>query len=108
MKKIKIKGKIIEVKECRSILSKARGLMFKKQSKPLLFVFNKPTKQSIHSFFCPAFIAIWLNKGKIIDEKVVKPFCFYIKPKEPFTHLVEIPLGNNNNDFGISDDNRKI
>ena len=96
IKRIKIKGKIIEVEECKSVWSKARGLMFKKNSLPLLFVFNKPTQQSIHSFFCKSFLAIWLNKGKIIEARTVKPFCFSVKPKEKFTEIVEIPLRSNN------------
>src|SRR3989338_7180348 len=34
----------IEVEECRSVFQKARGLMFRKKSKPLLFIFKKPVK----------------------------------------------------------------
>ena len=93
-RKIKIKDRIIEVEECKDIFSRARGLMFRKNSRPLLFVFNKRTRQSIHSFFCKPFLAVWLLNGKIIDEKIVKPFSFSIKPKKPFTHLVEIPLND--------------
>jgi len=107
IKKIKLKGKIIEAEVCDTIFSKARGLMFRKHSKPMLFVFKKPTRQSIHSFFCRPFKAIWLYKGKIIDEKIVQPFSFSVKPKNPFTELVEIPLSNNNK-LKISDENRKI
>lgn len=102
-KKIKIKGKIIEMEVCDNTFSRARGLMFRRKSKPLLLIFNIPTIQSIHSFFCEPFLAVWLNKGKIIDEKIVKPFSLAVKPKEAFTHLVEIPLDNNNNKLLISD-----
>ena len=31
--------------------------MFRKNSKPLLFIFEKPTRQSIHSLFCKPFLA---------------------------------------------------
>lgn len=102
-KKIKIKGKIIEAEVCDNILSRARGLMFRRNSAPLLFVFNKPTSQSIHSFFCKPFKAVWINKDRIIDEKIVKPFSLSIKPKREFTHLVEIPLDNNNSNPEILD-----
>lgn len=98
IRKIEIKGKIIEVEVCDNTFSRARGLMFRRKSKPLLFIFNEPARQSIHSFFCKPFRAIWLNKNKIIDEKIVKPFSLSVKPKEAFTHLVEIPLENNNRD----------
>jgi len=94
--KIRLKGKVIEAEVCDTIWKKARGLMFRKNSMPLLFVFNHPTHQSIHSFFCKPFRAIWLNKGEIIDEKIVQPFSFSVKPRELFTELVEIPLEEDN------------
>jgi len=92
IKKIKIKGKLIKVRICDNIFSRARGLMFRKNSLPLLFIFKKPAKRSIHSFFCEPFKAIWLNKNKIIEERIVKPFSLSVKPEKPFTELVEIPL----------------
>ncbi len=91
-KKIKIHGKIIEAEVCDRLWKKFRGLMFRKNPKSLIFVFKNPTRQSIHSFFCKPFKAIWINDGKIIDEKVVLPYKISIKPKEKFTHLIEIPL----------------
>jgi uncharacterized membrane protein (UPF0127 family) len=64
------KKKTINVKICKSIWSKFSGLMFKKNSPPLLFVFNKEKKFSIHSFFCNPFTAIWLDKNKQLTKKV--------------------------------------
>lgn len=84
----------IDVNECRSIFSKARGLMFKKKSKPLLFVYDYKTSEAIHSFFCLPFVAIWLDDEKIIDIKYVKPWRIYIKPSKKFDKLLEIPVGN--------------
>lgn len=107
IKKIKIGGQIIEAELCDTILSRARGLMFRKKPKVLLFEFKKPARKSIHSFFCKPFHAIWLRNGKIIDEKIVKPFSFY-KSKKPVTHLVEIPLQNNNKHSEFIVGNRKI
>lgn len=95
-KKIKIREKVYEAEVCDSIFSKFRGLMFRGNSKPLLFTFKRPTRQPIHSFFCKPFRAIWLLNGKIIDDKIVKPFRVSIKPKSKFTQLVEIPFGNYN------------
>jgi len=65
---------IIKAKVCNSFLDKVSGLMFRKQSHPLLFVFNNPEQVSIHSFFCRPFKAIWLDDKmkatKIVDVKV--------------------------------------
>ncbi len=64
------KKKTIYVKVCKSFLSKVSGLMFRKKSPPLLFVFNKEKKLSIHSLFCKPFTAIWLDENKKITKKV--------------------------------------
>lgn len=90
--KIKVSGKIIEAEICDTILKRARGLMFRKNPSPLLFIFKKPTMQPIHSFFCKPFKAIWILEGKIIEEKIVFPFEISIRPNAKFTKLVEIPL----------------
>ena len=55
------KKKEIEVKLCDTILKQFAGLMFRKNSPPLLFIFNKEKKLSIHSWFCKPFTAIWLD-----------------------------------------------
>lgn len=60
----------ILVEECKSIWSKFSGLMFKKSSPPLLFIFNKEKMLTIHSFFCKPFRAIWLNKNKRVTKSV--------------------------------------
>ena len=92
--KYKNKNFSIKYKECNSLFSKTLGLMFRKNSPPLLFTFKKPAKISIHSFFCKPFIAIWFLHNKIVDIKLVKPNKFSIKPKDKFDKLLEIPLNN--------------
>jgi uncharacterized membrane protein (UPF0127 family) len=61
----------IKAEMCDTILKKARGLMFRKNPKPLLFIFNKEKNLPIHSFFCKPFTAIWLDKNmnstRVID-----------------------------------------
>jgi len=84
----------LDVKKCNTILKKTRGLMFRKKSKPLLFIFKKPVKQAIHSFFCLPFIAVWFNGNRIIDMKIVKKWEISIKPQEKFDKLLEIPSDN--------------
>ena len=67
------KNKKIKVKICDTFLGKFLGLMFKKNSQPLLFVFDKTKTLSIHSLFCKPFTAIWLDEKmhatKILDVK---------------------------------------
>jgi len=87
----KNKSHTLKIKPCKTLLLKATGLMFRKNSPPLLFIYKKPTREPIHSFFCKPFIAIWFNKNKIIDVKSVKPFNPLIKPKQKFDKLLEIP-----------------
>ena len=94
---LKFKGRKIvikNVKEARGF-NKFRGLMFKSESQPLLFKFNKMTKQPIHSLFCPEFVAIWLDENnKIVEIKKVKPWHFSIKPSKAFSKLIEIPIND--------------
>jgi len=89
----KYKGKEfnLDVLECKSIFSRAWGLMFRKKGKPLLFIFPRKNLQPIHSFFCKTFFAIWFFDDKIIDAKIVKPWKFSIIPKSKFNKLLEIP-----------------
>ena len=63
------KSKNIKVKICDTPLKKFLGLMFKKNSPPLLFTFNKIKTLSIHSLFCKPFTAIWLDE-KMYSTKV--------------------------------------
>ena len=91
--KVKLRGETIKAKVCNR-LQKISGLMFKKkETEPLLFEFSKPTRMAIHSYFVFfPFIAVWMNKDKIVEVRKVKPFTFHIKPKKPFTKLLEIPI----------------
>ncbi|MDD5193023.1 MAG: DUF192 domain-containing protein [Candidatus Nanoarchaeia archaeon] len=89
----------IDAEICDNYFSRARGIMFRKKSKPLLFLFDKLNRQAIHSFFCIPFIAIWFDEKKIIDIRYVKPWKISLKPKEKFNKLLEIPEGDVN--FGL-------
>ncbi len=92
------KGKRIslDVKECKSVFSKISGLMFRKKSPCLLFYFGKLRRWRIHSFFCKPFYAIWFNGNKIVDEKFVRPWIFWIQPKKKFDKLLEVSSSNEN------------
>jgi uncharacterized membrane protein (UPF0127 family) len=84
------KIRTIKVKICKSPWSKFSGLMFRKNSPPLLFIFNKEIFFSIHSFFCKPFTAIWLDKNKKVTKKVeVNKWFPNISGKGKY--LLEIP-----------------
>ncbi len=69
----------------------------KKNTDALVFIFNKPTKAPIHSFFCREFIAVWLDdKNKIIEIRKIPSWKFSIKPKREFVKLIEIPINEKN------------
>ncbi|MBU0958366.1 MAG: DUF192 domain-containing protein [Nanoarchaeota archaeon] len=75
--------------------SQGVGLIFKsRDTRPLLFDFEEPTRLAITSVFVFfPFLAIWLDdKDKIIEKKIVKPFTMAVRPKRPFTRLLEIPI----------------
>ena len=82
----------MDVKVCDNILARALGLMFRQQSKPLLFLFGQPVSEPIHSFFCVPFICIWFLGDKIVDVQLVKPWRMFVRPNEPFDRFLEIPF----------------
>jgi len=65
--------------------------MFKKNTKPLLFIFKTKKRRAIHSFFCIPFIAVWLDESRIIEVKLINPWRISVKPKDKFDKLLEIP-----------------
>ena len=83
----------LEAEKCDTFWKKFRGLMFRTNPSPLIFVFKRPISTAIHSFFVKQkFLAIWILKNKVVDAKIIKPWVFYIKPKSYFDHLVEVPF----------------
>ena len=75
-------------------IRKIFGLMFRsRKTKPLLFEFKNDVHLAIHSIFVFfPFQAIWLDENnRIIEQRIVKPFTFSVRPKKPFRKLIEIP-----------------
>ncbi|MBR9705329.1 hypothetical protein GOV12_07990 [Candidatus Pacearchaeota archaeon] len=95
------------VNELESVFQKASGLMFRKKSKPLLFIFKNKTNESIHSFFCVPFIAFWFCNGKVIDVKFVKPWKLSVKPCEKYDKLLEVPVNDDKFRF-LFEEYRKV
>ncbi|MBU0457559.1 MAG: DUF192 domain-containing protein [Nanoarchaeota archaeon] len=89
----KTKNKIISEKEivCRSGISQARGLMFRKR-KNLIMIFNRERKISLHNFFVfyPIDILV-LNNNKIIVEikRNFRPFTLW-NSKKRGSYLIEL------------------
>jgi uncharacterized membrane protein (UPF0127 family) len=86
----------MDIMVCDNILTRALGLMFRQQSKPLLFLFGRPVSEPIHSWFCVPFICIWFLEEKIVDVQLVKPWRMYVCPKDPFDRFLEIPSNDPN------------
>jgi len=94
-KKIKVGSKelVVDGKMCNSFFSRLRGLMFRFSLRPMIFVFPRNTRMSIHSFFVfRKFLAIWLLNGRVVDMRVVKPWSFTVAAKGKYDTLVEIPF----------------
>ena len=86
----------IKAKPLTTILQKATGLMFHRQSPPLLFIFNKEKKLSIHSLFCKPFKAIWLD-DKMHATKIIEIKKPRLNISGKGRYLLEIPLSSENN-----------
>ena len=91
----------LEVKST-SFFTRFSGLMFRsKNTGNLIFDFSYLARWPIHSLFVFfPFLAIWLdNKNKVLDFKIVKPFCLNIAPNTKFKKLIEIPVNKKNQEI---------
>jgi uncharacterized membrane protein (UPF0127 family) len=75
---------------CKSLLSKAKGLMFSRP-KNLVFEFDKPRLVSLHTFFVffPIDVFFLDEKKKIVEKTRMRPFSFYL-PNNKAKYVVEI------------------
>ena len=76
-----------------SIFSRARGLMFRKKPKRILFTFEKEGIYPIHSWFVFfRFDAVYLDENMKIVEifENIKPFTALIKPSKKAKYLLEM------------------
>lgn len=90
---IKGKKKTVKAKILSNPLEKAIGLMFKKNSPPLLFTKNSLNYNPITSIFCKPFRAIWLDE-KMQSTKVIDVKNWKINISGYGKYLLEIPLNN--------------
>ena len=94
------KGKNIKLqaREC-SFLRKGFGLIFRKSNTDnLIFTFKEDSTIALTSLFVFfPFLAVWLDsKDKVIDYKLINPFCPTIKIDKKFRKIIEIPLNIDN------------
>lgn len=79
---------------CKGLLSKAKGLMFSKP-KPLLFVFAKEARHSLHMFFVfyPIDVVLLSKEMQVVEiKKNFRPFTWYA-PKAKSKYILELPTG---------------
>jgi len=87
------------MKTAKTIWKKFRGLMFRKEPVPMLFVFGKPGKHSFHTFFMrfPIDIVFFDEKKRIVEvHENVRPWRF-VMPKADFSYALELPVGGARN-----------
>jgi uncharacterized membrane protein (UPF0127 family) len=103
---IRFKNIIIadDVKTCKDIFSRGKGLRF---SKPLkkgqAMLFISPEESCLYTSIDMFFVffsidIIWLNSDKeIIDiRRNIKPFTPLVTPKKPAKYVIELPVNSSN------------
>lgn len=86
--------KISKVKKMIRMIEKMTGLMFsKKVSTPLFFVFERETSQPFHSFFCPDFDIVFLDKNYNVNEFYKIRNWKVIRPKIVYKYVLEAEPG---------------
>lgn len=71
-----------------------RGLMFRKKTVPILFIFDSPGIFPIHSHFCPEeFDAVYVSQSGVVTEifRRIPPGVDRITPAKAASYLLELP-----------------
>ena len=95
-KKIKINVRKV------SFFGKFLGLMFKSRNTDnLLFPFEKGVNVGLHSFFVFfSFLILFIDdKNRIKEYRIVKPFLPYVRARNKFRKVIELPLNNKNSEI---------
>ncbi|MFH0831927.1 MAG: DUF192 domain-containing protein [archaeon] len=76
---------------CRTFFSKLRGKMFSFSEEPLLFVFDKERKISLHTFFCFMPLEIkWLDRNMKVTKKILMKPCSFAAGYGKY--VLEVPI----------------
>ena len=81
--------------ECRTFWEQTKGMMFRKNVVPLVFVFPRERIVKLHSYFCPDNIdLVFLDENwEVIElQPEWETWSSYI-PQRPFMFLLELPRG---------------
>jgi uncharacterized protein len=90
--------KSVKIRHANSFFAKLKGLMFERKKNfnyCLIFDMKKQAKfrNSIHMFFVffPILVLFCDNEKKVVDKKILKPFCPLYIPKKPARYILEMP-----------------
>lgn len=81
--------------KCRTFWEQTRGMMFREEVIPLLFVFPKPQRVHLHSWFCPgAMDLILLNDAwEVVELKSEWERRSSYSSERDCSFLLELPVG---------------
>jgi len=93
--KITVGKEKIECQVAWTEFQKAKGLMFRKEIRPLLFPFRREKKYVFHTLFMrkPIDIVYLDSKKTVVEKKLTKPWKFWIQPNTPARYILELPKG---------------
>ncbi len=86
----------VKLETADTMLSRMRGLMFRKKPASILFVFPSMGIYPIHSFFVPfEFDAVYLDKEWRVSGlfERIRPFVPLVSPPNPSLMLLELAAG---------------
>lgn len=80
-----------------TVLERGTGIMFRHRvGKPLAIPFASRGRRrnSIHSFACPVFDAVFLDEGKVVDVRPqIPPHQLLVVPAKACSLVLELPSG---------------
>ncbi len=81
--------------ECTSFWQQTRGMMFRKEVVPLVFVFPREKIIKLHSWFCPGNMdLIFLDESwEVVELQHDWSTRSTYTPQRPFMFLLELPSG---------------
>lgn len=81
--------------ECRTFWQQTKGMMFRKEVVPLVFVFRKEQIVKLHSWFCPDNIdLVFLDENwEVVELQPEWPPRSSYTPQRPSMFLLELPAG---------------
>ena len=81
--------------ECKTFWQQTKGMMFRKEVVPLVFMFSKEQIVKLHSWFCPDNIdLVFLDEGwEVVELQPEWETWSSYRPQKKFMFLLELPRG---------------